>query len=63
MSEKLLLKPEEAGQRLSVGRSKIYALIASGAVPSVKVGHSVRVPVAALERWIEQQTQASQPPA
>jgi len=52
--EKLLLKPGEAADVLGVGRSKIYSLLATGQLPSVRVGHSVRVPVSALERWVEQ---------
>ena len=56
--ERLLLKPEEAGALLGVGRSKVYALIASGALPGVRVGASVRVPRAALEQWVTEQSAA-----
>lgn len=44
----ILLRPEEAARVLRVGRSKVYQLIQTGEVPSVKLGKSVRVPVAAL---------------
>lgn len=50
--DKLLLRPTEAAELLGVGRSKIYALLASGEVPGVRVGHSVRVPLEALRRWV-----------
>ena len=50
--EKLLLKPAEAAELLGIGRSKMYELLAAGALPSIRVGHSVRVPVTALERWV-----------
>lgn len=53
--DKLLLRPSEAGDLLGVGRSKIYALLASGEIPSVRVGHSVRVPAEALKRWVARQ--------
>jgi excisionase family DNA binding protein len=52
--EPLLLKPTEAAEVLGVGRSKIYALLAAGELPAVRVGHSVRVPLADLRRWVEE---------
>lgn len=45
---KLLLTPEEAADRLSLGRTKLYQLISSGALKSVRIGKSRRVPAAAL---------------
>jgi len=50
--EKLLLRPNEAAELLGVGRSTIYALLASGDVPSVRVGRSVRLPLEALKQWV-----------
>ncbi|MCC7103665.1 MAG: helix-turn-helix domain-containing protein [Chloroflexi bacterium] len=52
--DKLLLRPEEAAALLSLGRSTIYELIASGALESVTVGRSRRVPLAALERFVRE---------
>ena len=49
---RLLLRPEEAAHLLGVGRSKMYELLASGAVKSVKIGVLRRVPVAALEDYV-----------
>ena len=49
---KLLLKPEEAAAVLGVGRSKMYELLASGAVKSVKIGALRRVPATALEEYV-----------
>jgi excisionase family DNA binding protein len=54
--EKLLFKPQEAGDALGVSRSKAYELIASGAIPSVRIGGSVRVPVEGLRQWIAERT-------
>jgi excisionase family DNA binding protein len=42
--ERLLLRPSEAAIALGVSRSKCYELIASGAIPSLRVGSSVRIP-------------------
>jgi excisionase family DNA binding protein len=52
--DKLLLRPVEAAEVISVGRSKVYELIASGDLPSIRIGASVRVPVDALKAWISQ---------
>lgn len=55
--EKLLLRPTEAAEVIGLGRSKMYELLAKGIVPSIRIGKSVRVPVAALRNWVEQQEQ------
>ncbi|MGH8903790.1 MAG: helix-turn-helix domain-containing protein [Egibacteraceae bacterium] len=49
---KLLLRPEEAAELLGVGRSKMYELIAAGAVKSMKIGALRRVPVGALDDYV-----------
>ena len=49
---RLLLRPAEAATALGIGRTKVYELIAAGELPSIRIGASVRVPVAALEAWI-----------
>ena len=54
--EKLLLRPVEAAEAIGIGRSKVYELLASGELPSVRIGGSVRVPLDALRAWIEAQT-------
>jgi excisionase family DNA binding protein len=55
MSEKLLLRPIEAAEAIGVSRSRAYELIGSGQIPSIRIGSSVRVPVAALKDWIERE--------
>ena len=55
MTDKLLLRPMEAAEVVGVGRSKIYALLASGEIPSIRIGGSVRVPIAELRSWIATQ--------
>jgi excisionase family DNA binding protein len=49
----LLLTPEEAADTLRVSRSKVYALIRSGALRSVKIGGSRRISATALSEFIE----------
>ena len=57
--EKLLLRPVEAAEAIGISRSKIYELLASGELPSVRIGASVRVPVDALRAWIADQLDTS----
>jgi excisionase family DNA binding protein len=52
----LLLTPEQAFRLIGVGRSHGYKLIASGELPSIKIGRLRRIPRAALERWVAQQS-------
>jgi excisionase family DNA binding protein len=47
-----LLRPEDVARRLQIGRTKVYDLIRSGAVRSVKIGGCRRVTPAALAEFI-----------
>lgn len=58
MTERLLLRPDEAFKAIGVSRSKGYELIASGAIPSVKVGGCRRVPVDELKAVIRTKVEA-----
>jgi excisionase family DNA binding protein len=48
----LLVCPEDAARALGIGRTKVYELIRSGALRSVRVGGLRRVPVAALAEFV-----------
>jgi len=50
-----LLRPEDAFARLNISRSHGYQMLKRGELPSVLIGSSRRIPLAALERWIEEQ--------
>ena len=50
--DKLLLKPEEAAEVLSIGRSKVYELIGTGELASVRIGASRRIPTDALIEFV-----------
>jgi excisionase family DNA binding protein len=52
--ETLLLKIPEVMARLAIGQTKVYELMASGELRSVKVGRSRRVPSDDLERFVAQ---------
>ena len=54
----LLLTVDEAAQRLRVGRSHLYGLVMRGEVASIKLGRSRRIPIAALERFVDERVDA-----
>lgn len=49
----LLLTVVEAARLLGVGRSTAYELLASGELESVHIGRSRRIPVAAVESYVD----------
>lgn len=55
--DRLLLRPREVAAATGLSRSLVYELIGRGELPVVRVGKSVRVPVAALQQWIRDHTQ------
>lgn len=50
--DKLLLTPVEAAHALGIGRSKVYELLSSGALDSVRIGSCRRVPADALHTFL-----------
>ncbi len=48
-----LLTVPEAAKVLRIGRNLAYQLVASGELPSLRLGRVIRVPRDALDRWIE----------
>ena len=52
------LTVEEVRQKLRLGRSTVYKLIASGEIRVSRAGRAIRVPVDALRDWLKQETQA-----
>ena len=49
----LLLTMSEAARVLSVGRTTMYELVGAGEIEVVHIGRSARVPVGALEEFVE----------
>jgi excisionase family DNA binding protein len=60
--EPLLLKAGDVAKLLGLGRSKVFAMLAVGELPVVRIGRSVRVPRAALDDWIAEHTQHASGP-
>lgn len=48
----ILLRPEQAARVLNVGRSKVFDLIRSGELRSVKPGGSRRISVTAIRDYV-----------
>jgi excisionase family DNA binding protein len=51
--EKLLLSPEEAAEALGVGPSRVYSLMRTRQLRSVRIGKSRRVPVSPVHGYVE----------
>lgn len=49
------LKIEEGASYLGLGRSKVYELIASGRLKSLKIDGARRIPVSAIEEFLAAQ--------
>ena len=47
------LRIDEAAETLGISRAKCYDLVAKGLIPSIKLGKTRRVPVAALEAFLK----------
>ena len=50
---KLLMSAEEAARALGIGRTRMFELIRSGEVPSIKLGRSRRIRPEDLEQYVE----------
>jgi excisionase family DNA binding protein len=58
----LLLRPEDAASALGIGRTKVYELMRSGALRSVRIGGLRRIPATALADFVarlEEQARAA----
>jgi len=56
----LLVRPEDAAIALGIDRTKIYELMRSGALRSVKIGGLRRIPATALADFVAQLEQQEQ---
>jgi excisionase family DNA binding protein len=59
LNQKRLIRPAVAFDLLDIGHTKGYGMVKSGLLPTVRLGGSIRIPIAALEAWIEQNTRAA----
>ena len=54
--EPLLLTAKQAAKALNISERTLWALSASGEIPKLKIGKSVRYSVADLKKWIAEQS-------
>jgi DNA binding domain, excisionase family len=59
MEEKMLLKVKDVAGTLSLGRSQVYKLIATGELRSITIGRSRRIPRQALAEFLASLESAS----
>lgn len=50
--DRLLLIPEDAAKIIGVGRTKLYELLRTGAIESVRIGRARRIPADALHDYV-----------
>ena len=53
----LLLTPPQAAETLAISPRKLWGMTASGEIPHIRIGRSVRYPVGDLMKWIENRKQ------
>ena len=49
----MLYSPAEAASALGIGRTKLFELLSSGAIESLRIGTLRRIPAASLHRYVE----------
>ena len=49
---RMLLTVMEAANRLGIGRSLMYELLATGRIPSIRIGRLRRIPCEALQEFV-----------
>ena len=54
-----MLTIPEVAALLKIGRTKVYGLIKTDNFPVVQIGSVKRVPVASLNKWLEQRQKVS----
>ena len=52
-ARRVWLRPQEAATYLGIGRTRIYALLTAGEIPSVKVGRTRHIRRADLDGFME----------
>ncbi len=59
VTQRLLLRVE-AAEQLGIGLTKIYEMISTGELPTIRIGRAVRISASALQKWVEVREQQSQ---
>jgi excisionase family DNA binding protein len=59
LGRRLAVRVPEAARLLDIGRSKCYDLVRRGELPAIRVGKTVRIPLGALQEWVERKALAT----
>ncbi len=59
ITQPLLLSVADVAAQLGICRTKVYALIATEGLPTVRLGRVLRVRPAALEQWLLEREKVS----
>ena len=51
----LALRPKEAAKALGISERLLWSRTSTGEIPCVRIGRTVRYPVAVIERWLAEQ--------
>ncbi len=57
----LLMNPRDAARALCISERKLWGMTASGEIPHIRIGRSVRYSVRDIEEWIDKNTKGGQP--
>jgi excisionase family DNA binding protein len=55
---KIMYRAEEAAALMSLSRTAVYALIRSGDLDAVKIGHRRRIPSSSIDDYVKRQLAA-----
>lgn len=58
-SMETFLRSGDVAELLCISRSRVYRMVASGSLRSIRVGRSVRISTEALEEWIKRSLSAA----
>ena len=53
MQDQVLLRVELAAERLGIGRSTLYQMIRRGEIESITIGSARRIPVEAINDYVQ----------
>jgi excisionase family DNA binding protein len=59
-TDQLLLTSRQAAEALQISERKLWSMKASGEIPHVLLGRSVRYPLADLQQWIDERKKGGQ---
>ena len=59
VSEPILLRPVDLVGLLQLSRAQVYLLLASGEIPSIRIGRLRRIPRQSLDEWLSRRQGAA----